>query len=49
MYCSPMADTLFTDAVTFDGTVVPLFNRMVASTPSGFRPTDSTLPTATPR
>ena len=49
MYCSPMAETLFTEAVTFDGTTVPLFSRITASTPSEERPTDSTRPTATPR
>ena len=49
MYCSPMADTLFTVAVTFDGTAVPLLSRMTASTPSGLSPTESTRPTATPR
>ncbi|COU55400.1 Uncharacterised protein [Mycobacterium tuberculosis] len=49
MYCSPMAETLRTVAVTFDGMAVPLFSRMCAVTPLGFSPTDSTRPTATPR
>src|SRR5260370_40470283 len=49
MYCSPMADTLFTVAVTFDGIVVPLFSRISAVSPLGFSDTDSTRPTASPR
>ena len=49
MYCSPMADTLFTVAMTFCGIGVPLFSRISAVTPLGFSDTDSTRPTATPR
>ncbi len=49
MYCSPIAETLFTVALTFDGMMVPEFSRISAVTPLGFSPTDSTRPTATPR
>ena len=41
-YCSPIADTLLTVAVTFSGTGVPLFNCMCATTPVSDRPTDVT-------
>ena len=38
MYCSPIAETLLTVAVTFSGTGVPLLSRMWATTPSSDQP-----------
>ena len=49
MYCSPIADTLFTVAVTLAGILALLSSRMWAATPSSVSETDSTRPTVTPR
>ncbi|PQM49288.1 hypothetical protein C1Y40_00487 [Mycobacterium talmoniae] len=49
MYCSPMADTLLTVAVTLSGIGVPVLSRISASTPSPLRCTACTRPTVTPR
>ena len=48
-YCSPIAETLLTVAVTLSGTGVFEFNRMSATTPVLVSPTDSTRPMVTPR